>query len=330
MSGFAFQDPGGCNCPGSCTCSTTICVQACGGSAISGATVTISSLAPVTTGSGGCTNGICLDSVGGAGTYQVTVSASGYNSYNQSLALTCGGTKTIQLTTGTTGSVVFNVAGCEGKPLANATVTIAGATYTTSAGGTVTVYLSGSGTYPFAVTKLRWQTSSGNVVFSTNCPGQQTVNITMAVASGYVCCYGPGSAGLADPIATTLSLTDAVYGSTTLTYSGGQWTGTITGASFAGGCTCPAGTTNITYFFGSNNGSAPCYVYQIEFKAQNAFGGSPPYGCPDASGTISPTDISGTSGVSLSGPPLLSEVTYGPCSSGPNLYPSASLITVTD
>jgi Carboxypeptidase regulatory-like domain len=80
----------------STTCNTTICVN-CLGTAISGATVTITSgmttIATGTTGSNGC---VTL-AIGSAGSYTVTIAASGYNTVSGTYTLTCGGTTAIGL-----------------------------------------------------------------------------------------------------------------------------------------------------------------------------------------------------------------------------------------
>jgi hypothetical protein len=233
---LTYQDPGCCCSGGACTCPTQICIEACGGTTpINGATITVATLAPQTTGVSGCDT-FCLDPLGGAGSQQVTVSATGYYTYSNSVSLACNATETIKLLpiTGNP-SILFQINGCCALVLPGATVTIGGNNYTSDSAGQVKVGITDAGTYPWSVSKTRFVTQTGSVTIGACAAGGATVTVNMAPTTGYECGPGGSSGGtiplsLADPVPTTLFLTDSVWGSATLTYSSitHNWSGSIT------------------------------------------------------------------------------------------------------
>jgi hypothetical protein len=202
--------------------------------------------------------------VGGAGTYPVTVSATGYITNTTSVALTCGGTTTIQLRTTAMGSsFCITVFGCC-TTLENANVTIAGITTTTDNTGLVCTGITAPGTYSWSVSKTpRFVTQTGTFTISSCSGSTQTIGVTLAPASGFACalvggcggnCCGVDSVGtlpaINDPLPTTMTLTDSVAGTCTMTYGANcLWTGSLsysTGTTF---CYLAPATTTITYTF---------------------------------------------------------------------------------
>jgi hypothetical protein len=254
---FSMGDIGGCCCGGSgCTCSSAICVTACGGAALIGATVTVGTLAPVATETGGCVS-VCLDSLGGAGSYQVTVSNPGYITYSNTLPLACNGTKFVQLLpVGSGSAATFTITGCCSQPLPGATVTVGGASYTTNASGQVELGLTDAGTYSWSVSKARFVTQTGSfTITACSSGGAVTENLTLLPASGFLCAPGKTLGGtsvfLADPVPTVLNGTDSTYGAFTLTYQTTARFGTgwqvNKQVSWSPNCGCLAATVTLTY-----------------------------------------------------------------------------------
>jgi hypothetical protein len=340
---------------GGCTCSTTICVESCSGSALVGATVTVGSLAPVTTGATGCVS-ICLDSLGGAGSYQVKVSDSGYIPYSNTLSLTCNGTKTTKLLPTGSPSILFQVYGCCSQVLPGATVTIAGATYTTDSSGQASIGLTDAGAYPWSISKSRFDTTTGSTTIGA-CPGTTDVTETLTAASGYECAPTNCAATitLADPIPDTLTLTDSVYGAVTLTYlstapagfpatigGGIGWysPGAGTSVTALAACSCPSGGVTVWYFLGRSCFS--CVEYPTGVIAV-AYGDVNASRCPHVTGSIvqaiatpqtdslSPTipyDYSvGMPAVTCGSPSACSGITGG---TGTCFYPGGVTLTVTE
>jgi len=154
------------------------------------------------------------------------------------------------------------VAGCGGRALQGVTVTA----YDSTSGGTVlgTATTSSTGTYSIAVSgatsgnsivvaasQARFVTGSVTLTYTSGTPGSThwsctktstTVNIALSPATGYAC-----YSGCAYPVSTTLYYTNSYFGSITLTYSGGFWTGNI---SYSYGvCTqfgCTEGSATLT------------------------------------------------------------------------------------
>jgi hypothetical protein len=228
----------------------TVCVKTCSGAAIGGAAVAITTGAGVVSGTTDAISGCVTLTLDSAGTYPTTISKSGYQDFDGDVVYACPGSTTIKLLApGDLPCVIF-VTGCGGVPLDGATVTINGNTYTATSyssydDGQARFTLPGPGSYPYTVSMPRYDTFSGTLVVSDSC-SCGVMHVSLAVSSGYVCC----DLYACCPVPTTLHLTDALYGSTTLTYDPvlDQWIGTID-ASFPGGCGCPAVPVTITYTY---------------------------------------------------------------------------------
>lgn len=230
-----------------------VCVQTCAGVPIIGATITVGSLPSATSATGGC-RGFCLDALGGAGSYLVTVSATGYITYSNTRAMTCGGTIFVSLLpVGSTPTATFTITGCCSLLLPNALVTIGGNVYTTNSSGQVVIAITDPGTYPWSVAKTRFVTQTGSLTVSACLGGGAVFNLTLVPATGFHCCPAkihPSTVKIADPIPDTLFWTDS-FGTTTLTYNAGTsaWLGSIT-VSITGHCFCQTRNVKINYTFG--------------------------------------------------------------------------------
>lgn len=237
-----------------CGCGVTICVKACpGGGDLEGASVTITPDGgdPVsgTTPSSGC---IELD-IGSSGSCQVEITADGYQPYDGTLELDCDNTYGFTLVPDTVdASVLFTVTGCCSAPLPGATVTLSdGQSGVTNSSGQVSFFEGIAGAYDYTIAKSRWETYSGSFTIESCQNFTTPVPVTMTPASGYVCgLMASDGSPIADPIPTTLPLTDSVYGGTSITYDADStaWIGTIS-ASYPGSeaCNCPAAAFTITY-----------------------------------------------------------------------------------
>lgn len=124
--------------------------------------------------------------------------------------------------------ITFNVTGCGGLPLpdASVTLTLGGSTVasgTTDAAGVFATMELGSGTYSWSVSKTRFVTETGSVTIT--CPDDdQVVDVALSAAEGYVCtCL---SDNCPDPLPTTLELADSYLGITVaLVWDGFKWEG---------------------------------------------------------------------------------------------------------
>ena len=275
--------PGCCGCAAP-TCGITVCIKDCTGAAVGGATIGVT-----TTGGGAVTSGTtdsitgCATSVnvGTAGTYRFQISKTGFRTVTRTQAVTCGGTYTFHILKTTDGCSTLNIFGCCGYTdpagsLPGATVTVDGGTYTQPgrfAGG-VCLPIADPGSYPYTATYLspdgssRYNVYSGTLTIGTLCTPAAQVDISLTPAGGYVCPPWAGSTcspttcgpDTFDPIPTTLTLIDSVYGTCALTYSATdcKWHGSLS-ASFPGGCArlpnpvcgiaCPPKTVTVQYQF---------------------------------------------------------------------------------
>jgi hypothetical protein len=218
----------GCNCCGETPsgCVVTICVQGCGGGALAGAIVSV----PNAVGSPSCTTVLsgstacCQVNVTTEGSYQVTVSASGFFTYSNTLTLECNTTVTINLlpVTGNP-SIEFAVFGVCGLPLAGALVTIGGMSSTTNASGVVDIGITDAGTFPWSVSKSRFVTATGSVTISACTPGNgsapTSIVVTLAMAAGFAPAPCTGTVALADPVPNPMNLVDSIYGGGSLVWT---------------------------------------------------------------------------------------------------------------
>ena len=155
----------------------------------------------------------------GTCTVYVTVTATDFNAYAQTLTLTTGGATVIAMTP-TPGSWCcqqFDVLGCNGLGINGATVTVKTsstgttlATGTTNPSGVVQLQWAGSCSVYVAITASRF-TSYGSSLTLTE---SATTSTTLSITSGYVCL-----AGFAIPAPDTLHGTSSLLGAVTFTYN---------------------------------------------------------------------------------------------------------------
>jgi len=250
-SAFVYQDIGACHCSGGGGgggCDVTICVLGCSTGTpppVEGASVTVTLTAggtvSGTTGSGGC---VTLN-VETAGTYEVVISASGYNTFDANMTMACDNSYTVYLVP--TGSadfccVTFQVNGCCGNPVSGAQVTIDGATLVTDDSGETQAWCQTAvGTYDWEVTAENYVSQSGSYAISqicnqSNCTVPPLITVNLSPATGYGC--GPPATPAATPLPSTLSLTDSVYGGTSLSWNAatGVWDGALSATNTFGQC----------------------------------------------------------------------------------------------
>ncbi len=290
---------------GGCTCATEICVTDCPGTPINNITVTVGGTQTCVNPLGSCCF-VCLDSLGGAGTYQVVVSAPGYVTYNQSLALTCGGVATVQLLTTGSCQCTFAANGCNFLPAPNATVTVAGGTYTLP----VTLCITGNGTYTYTYSAPGFTSQSGTFTITSNCTGCGDFSTTLSPDSSHACCNNP-TLDAGDAIPFTIHVTDSLYGSTTINRSGPGWIGVLSGAAFPGTgapcTTCPPNATEIQYSLSDN----PFFPNGCEI--QIGFLPDPSGFCPGMTGFAYFADAYGGT-ISATSNPWSITITTAPCS----------------
>ncbi|WP_165235376.1 MSCRAMM family protein [Aquisphaera insulae] len=220
MAGATMFDPGNCGCTTSC--SGQICVavtKACGGAAISGATVSVtrhSDGAPIGTTTTDASGNACV-SISADDYYDVAVSATGCGGrslVNQHCACTTN-SLAIALYCSPTAGRTFTVKGCNNQPLPGATVSLSGpasASGTTDASGQWTWYPTITGTYTLTISPPsspplnRFNTFTSTYPVSSLCTSASPV-YTLSVLAGYSCC-NDGVTFPAFPIPNTLTLTD--------------------------------------------------------------------------------------------------------------------------
>jgi hypothetical protein len=299
----------------------------------------------------------CCVPITAAGSYNQTVSASGFTSKTvASGAVACTGSS---VTTGTTridpASASLGV--CVGSPCAvpgagggrcattgNNVLGVAGATVTLTGTSSQSGTTDGNaatfpgrwaspaiptGPYTATASHPRFTDTPSTAITLAACGTEITVLFT-TIAPGFVCSKGTGNTlSCPVPVATTLTLTDGVYGTQALTYMDVMttfglpgWYGTKT-VSFPGcaapGCTAGAANVKLEYGF---NGT----TIQIAWSAAST---SP--NCPCTSGTVGCQDARNTAAITatISCPPsYLATATYTPIAS--DLYCSPTAFSVTE
>ncbi len=155
-------------------------------------------------------------------------------------------------------TVTFTVLGCNGiayptVPTVNVYDHSGGtllATGTVNGSGVVALSWSGAtGTYWVTITGQSARFAAFASSQSLTCGGSKSLQL--AVATGYTCVTG-----CLYPLANTLTLTDSVIGTCTLTFGGGSWTGSIVYTypgftNFGCFCSCLASTVTVNYNFGT-------------------------------------------------------------------------------
>ena len=253
-AGWGAFWPACCNCGGTPElCGVTVCVTGCpAGTPLAGAVVTVRSggylVGTCVTAAGGC----CSMPIPAAGSYEVAVTAPGYQPYDGIKSLACDSTATIALQASyAPPTVTLTVYGCCGLALPGADVVLSdGQGGTTDSSGQVSFYIGAGGTYTYTASKARFAAGTGSFTTAPCQTSTTAVSVNLSPASGYAC--GPRQDNVGnprpDPIPTTLVLTDSEYGSTSLVYdpTNQWWYGQLV-ASFPGGCNCPASSFTIGY-----------------------------------------------------------------------------------
>lgn len=242
----------------SCTGTLTVNVK-CGGSNISGATVTITqgatSYTGTTNGSGNATF-----TPGLSGTWDITITLAGFQTYTGTFTFACANL-TLNITINGASNTIAgtnNVRGCNGVAMPGATVeirqsgTLYATTTTNSSGAWSATFAGPSGVYDVTYIKSSF-TSFTESTSSIACNGSYTFTLprNLSAASGYLCygCHGY------ETISTSASLTLTVSwaGAQTLAYDSGSnsWRTTYvyTGTVWTNAALTTSATTTATIIF---------------------------------------------------------------------------------
>lgn len=292
------QAPGNCQCDGEDECRICVTVTNCAGTlAINGATVTVTQDGDTV---GTCEtdiDGTCCVVVPEAGTYNVAVTKTGLIGSNQEVTATCPGDTATTLTAASGATYHKFTVGSScvaASKLAGVAFTINGGTYTSDANGEVK-FSAPAGTYTYTATKSRYADRSASVTLA--CSGTWW-SWSMLPATGYRCV---ANGVCVTPAPETMTFTDSVHGSFTVTWvSFGLWTVTES-ISFPGGCGCDAATTNVSY--GLNAG-----VIVISYTTS-----TDPDLCPGTGGVSSCGAIGGNPQTIDCGAPFAAEWSSDPC-----------------
>lgn len=296
---------GGCCCGGGgATCQICVNASVCFGSALSGATVKVSKsgtvLATCTTdGSGHC----CV-TVPTPGPFHVDVSKSGYSTFSQD-GVACGSTVTALLSN-TSAGCEFEIFGCgidnaaAANNCVNATVTINGGSYSTTATSNIVLLTLPIGTYAWSVSAYGHTTATGTITVTSVC-GVIFRLVTLTLDPGYVC-PSAVQTDLPFPIPKTLFATTAA-GTITLTYSSiptpAGWFGcsTVSASNVITTCSpCALGTATIPYYIrvfwnGPASFEIDAYRYTVILNCGSGLKSysdtaTSPIGCPFTSATV--------------------------------------------
>jgi hypothetical protein len=278
-------------CCGPPSCKICITTKLCVDAVLSNVTVTVTQ-GGTTVGTGTSNaSGVCCIDVPESGSYVVTVTKTGYTGSNKLVNVTCPGTTAAVLTLQLIANQHrFAVQGCGSSGVPGATVTINDGSYTTDSSGYV--YFSAPiATYSYSVSAPRFTTKTGTVNIQF-CTGSQVGSGPLTPASGYHCSLS----SCPYPLPDSVTLTDSVIGTTTLSWVADRsWEGTLT-YSFPGYCGCPAKSTTMKYslsFFGATPSLS------ISAKVFT-------FGCPDNSVGSAYSTLFGTSLADYVCPPSFS------------------------
>ena len=351
----------GCGCCGSGgVCPVTFHVTTCAGAAVVAAPVVLSPDGGATTftvntdGGGTAIFFLPTAQLGPSSSWLVTISTASTVIYKRTEPLSCNQVITVKLLPAGSPAATWHVGGCCGSALPGATLSIAGATYTSDSSGNIAIGLTDPGSYPWTLSKARFVSSTGTLTIPAACATGTTYNVTLNPAAGFACgppLSQPDGNPRPDPIPTTLSFTDSVYGSTTLAYNGtSTWLGSIV-VSYPGSCLCEARTVTIHYAL-SGVGPSECptpsdaHTLNGQYSTCNlTISGIPETkGCPSDTGYTDPArSLSCVPGTSASvggvmaipdGLPFQASVTFsgpgaGACT-GALLYPTGATFTATE
>jgi hypothetical protein len=330
--GLTNQDPGCC-----CGCTVNIAVFNCNTDAlVPGASVQVTGNGVSLSGTTG-SNGEVAFTLPESGDYTIQASALGTQTFLQVVPLACGQGADIWLQESTSSCFEFSAVGCggSGTNVPGAILSIAGVTYSLPATVCLAVPTAlgspppVSTTFPYTVSASNYQDATGSVTLTGNCFAQGgPVAVSMTPAAGFVCFCGGGNCPIP---ATTLSLTDSVYGNVTLAFSdpGGiqQWQGTLTinypeSRNSAGQILCQAANgVVLTYTLSCGSVGLSMQVTYTSFQDGS--------NCPDETGTGS--GFASSQGVTASFCPMNLVFTYLALGSGGffDLYPAGATLTVT-
>jgi hypothetical protein len=271
-----------CCCGGSTPCTTTFCYLNCTGTAVSGATFSVSGAGSGTTDASGCV-AVTIPTSGNS--YSVTVTDPNGISLTLTMTLACE--------TYIFHQTCFQVLGCHSagtssNPTNGISVTITPASGLTLSSTTLTTDVTGTVCWPYTTDSYGWAISHYRIA-SQSGTTSSCGTTTLTAATGYTCACNCNM-----PICNTLDLTDSILGSTTLVNTGSQWVGTLV-ISYPGLCGCPASTVTISYLWECE------LIVGINVKPgpSNICCGGPVPTCPDDTGLAQASLINA---FTLSGP----------------------------
>jgi hypothetical protein len=209
--------------------------------ACGGATLTIDGSTYTADGSGVI---VLTDFVGGD--YLVRVQC-GTDIFFTTISISCAATQAIEIDVPCGGcKLLVSVFGCNGLPLIGATVLCSGVYGETDTNGQTLLDGVQPGNQPITITCDRFAEWDDHVMMGDACANSVTTySATLVPASGYSCV----GCGTPIPVSNTLYISDNQYGTGTLTYSGGSWTGNIHTGTYGADACCPAATVQVNFKF---------------------------------------------------------------------------------